>query len=65
MKEAHDPIEELRRVRRGISEEFGHDPRRYIAYLDNLRAEYFEQTRWYEESPNGRFERNRPKFPIE
>nr|VFK38817.1 MAG: hypothetical protein BECKSD772F_GA0070984_102813 [Candidatus Kentron sp. SD]VFK43570.1 MAG: hypothetical protein BECKSD772E_GA0070983_102713 [Candidatus Kentron sp. SD]VFK78238.1 MAG: hypothetical protein BECKSD772D_GA0070982_10106 [Candidatus Kentron sp. SD] len=37
-------------MRHAISEEFGHDPERYLAYPEGPRRDYPEQTRLYDES---------------
>nr|VFK20699.1 MAG: hypothetical protein BECKLFY1418C_GA0070996_107716 [Candidatus Kentron sp. LFY] len=57
MRKSDDLVGEIREIRHGISEEFGHDPKRYIQYLENLRYDYSKQTRLYEELSDKRFDR--------
>nr|VFK65534.1 MAG: hypothetical protein BECKUNK1418G_GA0071005_10653 [Candidatus Kentron sp. UNK]VFK71509.1 MAG: hypothetical protein BECKUNK1418H_GA0071006_10703 [Candidatus Kentron sp. UNK]VFK79507.1 MAG: hypothetical protein BECKSD772D_GA0070982_105218 [Candidatus Kentron sp. SD] len=45
MRKGDDPISEIRRIRHSISEEFGHDPKRYIAYLEKAGSDYPDQAR--------------------
>ena len=45
MNKTYAPIGEIRQTRYCIPKEFGHDLKRYIAYLESLRRDYPEQTR--------------------
>jgi len=45
MSKDDDPISEIRRIRHRISEEFGHDPKRYIAYLEKTGSDHLDQAR--------------------
>nr|VFJ66921.1 MAG: hypothetical protein BECKFM1743A_GA0114220_104304 [Candidatus Kentron sp. FM]VFJ71166.1 MAG: hypothetical protein BECKFM1743C_GA0114222_105884 [Candidatus Kentron sp. FM]VFK17638.1 MAG: hypothetical protein BECKFM1743B_GA0114221_104944 [Candidatus Kentron sp. FM] len=45
MSKDDDPISEIRQIRHSISEEFGHDPKRYIAYLEKTGSDYPDQAR--------------------
>nr|VFJ46462.1 MAG: hypothetical protein BECKDK2373B_GA0170837_101335 [Candidatus Kentron sp. DK] len=45
MRKDDDPISEIRRIRHSISEEFGHDPKRYITYLEKAGSDYPDQAR--------------------
>lgn len=47
-----NPIADIRQLRHSISEEFGHNPKLYIEYLQRMHSEYGKQTRLYEELPN-------------
>ncbi len=49
MSEHNDPINEIREIRHKISEEFGHNPKRYIDYLKKIKGDYITQTNLYEE----------------
>lgn len=40
-------IAEIRAVRHRISEEFGHNPQRYIDYLKSQNCKYIRQTELY------------------
>ena len=52
MNKSHDTISDIRKIRHQISNEFGHNPKRYIDYLKNIKENYITQTALYEESPN-------------
>ena len=47
-----NPIADIRQLRHSISEEFGHNPKLYIEYLQKLHGQYLKQIRLYEELPN-------------
>jgi len=51
-----DPIADIRQIRHSISEEFEHNPKLYIEYLQKLHADYLKQTCLYEELPNKRLQ---------
>lgn len=40
-------IQEIRSIRHRISEEFGHDPQKYIDYLKNQDVKYKRQIKLY------------------
>jgi hypothetical protein len=46
-----DPIADIRQLRHRISEEFQHDPKLYILYLQKMHDKYLKQTRLYVELP--------------
>jgi hypothetical protein len=45
-------INEIRIIRRNISEEFEHNPKQYIAYLKKIRGNYITQISLYDEMFN-------------
>jgi hypothetical protein len=47
-----DPIADIRQLRHRISEEFQHDPKLYILYLQKMHDKYLKQIRLYVELPN-------------
>jgi hypothetical protein len=51
MNKNNDPIKEIRKIRHKISEEFEHNPKRYIEYLKKIKGDYIIQTSLYEKSP--------------
>lgn len=48
MNENNDPINEIRRIRNQISEEFGHNPKQYVDYLKKIKGNYTTQTDLYD-----------------
>jgi len=40
-------IKEIRAIRHNISEEFGHNPQRYIEHLKSQKYKYIRQTELY------------------
>ncbi|MCP4351592.1 MAG: hypothetical protein GY795_39510 [Desulfobacterales bacterium] len=46
-----EPIQEIRTTRHRISEEFGHNPQKYIDYLKNQSVRYSRQTELYRKLP--------------
>ncbi len=58
-----DPIDEIREIRRLISKEFGHNSKRYIDYLKNIKGDYTTQTNSYDNSPNNRLNPTLRKKP--
>lgn len=42
-----EAIREIRTIRHFISEEYSHDPQKYIEYLKGQNAKYAEQTERY------------------
>lgn len=53
----NDPLNEIRKIRHNISEEFGHDPKRYLDYLKEIKSDYVAQTKAYENLTNERIVR--------
>ncbi|KOR30545.1 hypothetical protein TI05_13790 [Achromatium sp. WMS3] len=52
MNENNDPIADIRQLRHDISEEFNHNPKSYIEYLQKSHDQYLKQISLYEELPN-------------